>query len=109
LPPARQAHHGRSRRFETVRIAAWRSRDDKWHEVEDIEGNKMGRYPTQKAVGSAKVIIIMGEVERSPDGGATWQRTGENKFLTTHTPFTKRHSIDDFAQAAADYYEWRFR
>lgn len=108
-PSQARPHYGRSRTFQTVRIGAWRSRDDKWHEIENVNEEKVGRYPTNKAVGSAKVIVIVGEVERSPDGGVTWERTDESKWLTTHTPFTKRHTIDDFAKEAADYYEWRYR
>jgi hypothetical protein len=57
----------------------------------------------------AKVIIIVGEPETSPDGGVTWVRSGELKWITSHTPFTKKHTIDDFAQAAMDYYGERYR
>ena len=92
-----------------MRVVAWRSRDESWHKVEDTDGNKVGRYPTAHSVSVAKVIVVAGEIEVSPDNGVTWERTGETKFLTTHTPFTKNHTIDDFAQASMDYYRERYR
>jgi len=107
--PAKRPHYGRTRTFETVRIAAWRSRDDKWHQVEDGNGDKIGRYPSALQAERAKVIIIVGETEHSPDGGITWKPTGELKWLNSHTPFTKKHTIDDFAIASMDYYGERYR
>lgn len=107
-PQARRPHYGRSRAFQTVRVTAWRSNDDEWHQVEDIDENKVGRYPTALSVERAKVIIVAGEIEVSNDDGVTWHRTGETKWITSHTPFTKGHTIDDFAKHAADYYRWRF-
>lgn len=85
------------------------SRDDSWHRVEDVNEQKVGRYPSAHSVEVAKVIVIAGEVEISPDGGITWRRTGETKWITSHTPFTKNHTIDDFAKHAMDYYKERFR
>lgn len=77
--------------------------------MEDVNETKVGRYPTNQAVGSAKVIVVGGETEVTPDGGVTWHRTGETKYITSHTPFTKRHTIDDFCKSAMDYYRERYR
>lgn len=109
VAPPRPVHFGRSRRFQTVRIAAWMTREFKHHQVEDVDGKKIGRYPSNKQVERAQLVIVVGEVETSPDGGVTWHRTGEDKFITHHGPFTKNLTIDDFAEGVQDRYSWRYR
>lgn len=102
----RKPHYGRSKRFQTVRVVSWRNRRGRWIQVENVQQQKIHRYPTNRSTEKAKAIIIAGDIEVLV--GDQWVESDEVKYLTTHTPFTKHHTIDDLAAAAEDRYSWRF-
>lgn len=100
-------HYGRTRIFKDVRIVAWRNRKGSWFEVENIDGEMLRRYPSALTVERARAIVIAGSIEIKM--GEEWVWSSETKYITSHTPFTKKHTIDDFADGAEDRYSWRFQ
>lgn len=100
-------HYGRSQRYASIRVVAIRNSSGNWRSIETTEGKKVGRYPTPRAVETARAVTIGGKIEEKDEQG-NWFKVPGTKFVTSHTPFTKRHTIDDFADRSEDRYNFRW-